>query len=196
VTNPRAFQIRQVLFPCDFSPFSDHAFEAALLLAQHFQAQLHLLHIVPHIYQQEAAVAQLSAFAKERATAVDYAIKVASGNPAAEIIKHAEREKIDLIVMGTHDRTGLSHIVQTSVDEAVVRKAPCLVLTIRQAVPVPQGTGEIVGKKAGPVAGPLGRPGVCLICARPSDDLVCDTCKAHIRAEAFYRWQKEEKTGR
>lgn len=195
MTTPRAFQIRQVLFPSDFSPFSDHAFEVALLLAQHFQARLHLLHVVPHIYQQDTVRAQLDAFARERARAVEYAITVASGNPATEIVRHAEREQIDLIVMGTHDRTGLSHFVQTSVDEAVVRKAPCLVLTIRKAAPVPLATGEPAGAKARPAGGP-GRAGVCLVCAKPSDDIVCDTCKAHIRAEAFGRWQREEKTGR
>ncbi len=196
MTQPTAFHIRQILFASDFSPHSDHAFDAALALAQHFGARLHLFHVVDHPQEQEAARAHLNAFAHERVAAAEFTVATATGSPASQIVKHAEREKVDLIVMGTHGRTGLAHVVLGSVAETVVRHAPCLVLTIRRAVELPV---EVSGP---PPEGPkvpstqAGRAGRCLICALPSEELVCDTCKTRIQAEARYRKQQEEKAGR
>ncbi len=53
------------------------------------------------------------------------------GRPFLELIRYARREQMDLIVMGTHGRAGLSHVLMGSVAEKVVRKSPCPVLTIR-----------------------------------------------------------------
>jgi len=55
-----------------------------------------------------------------------------SGDPGSELVHFAERENIDLIVMGTHGRTGLTRLLMGSVAEAVVRRAPCPVLTLKQ----------------------------------------------------------------
>jgi nucleotide-binding universal stress UspA family protein len=55
----------------------------------------------------------------------------AVGEPAAEIVAHARDNAIDLVVVGTHGRTGLTHAIMGSVAERVVRKAPCPVLTVR-----------------------------------------------------------------
>ena len=63
MTEPTAVHIRQVLFASDFSPHSDHAFDAALALARHFGARLHLLHVVHHTHGEQAARAHLEAFA-------------------------------------------------------------------------------------------------------------------------------------
>jgi universal stress protein A len=60
---------------------------------------------------------------------------VAEGNPAAVILQVAREKKCDLIVMGTHGRTALSRVLMGSVAEEVVRKAPCLVLTVKTEVP-------------------------------------------------------------
>jgi universal stress protein A len=62
----------------------------------------------------------------------DWEAQVTDGNPADAIVRMAEELDVDLIVMATHGRTGVPHIVLGSVAEKVVRHAPCPVLTIRQ----------------------------------------------------------------
>jgi universal stress protein A len=56
---------------------------------------------------------------------------VVEGSPKVEIIQYARKQNIDLIVLSTHGRTGLSHVIMGSVAETVVRTAPCPVLTVR-----------------------------------------------------------------
>lgn len=196
MTDSTAIHIREILFASDFSPHSDHALDAALTLAQHFGARLHLLHVVDHSREQEAARARLRALAEARVAAVEFTVAIATGSPASQIVKHAEREKVDLIVMGTHGRTGLAHVAQGSVAEAVVRHAPCLVLTIRRAAELRVDVAAAPAEGPGVPSTAAGRAGRCLVCALPADELVCDTCKARIRAEAIYLMQKEEKAGR
>jgi universal stress protein A len=187
--------IRRILLASDFSPHAEHAFEAALALARHFGARLQLLHVVHHAREQEAARAQLELFARERAAAVACTVFVAAGHAAAQIVSHAEREQADLIVMGTHGRTGVAHVVRGSVAEAVMRHAPCLVLTIRRRAELPLETVEVPAGEAAKHAQGV-RTGHCLVCAQPSPELVCELCAARIRAEAFYHLQQEEKAGR
>jgi universal stress protein A len=195
MTEPTAVHIRQVLFASDFSPQSNHAFEAALALARHFGSRLHLLHVVHHTHGEAAARAHLEAFARERATGVEWSVATATGHAGAEIVKHAEREKVDLIVMGTHGRTGVTHAVRGSVAETVMRHAPCLVLAIRMKVELPLEAVP-ASTQGAPAPGTHPGRGHCLICAQPSEDLVCDACKARVRAEAAYHLSQEEKAGR
>jgi len=196
MTDSTAIHIREILFASDFSPHSDHAFDAALTLAQHFGARLHLLHVVHHPHEQEAARARFDAFAEERVAGVEFTLAIARGSPASQIVKHAEREKVDLIVMGTHGRTGLAHVARGSVAESVVRHAPCLVLTIRRAAELRVEVGEPSAEEPRVPSTPAGRAGRCLVCALLSEELICDPCKTRIRAEAIYLRQKEEKAGR
>jgi universal stress protein A len=197
MTEPMDVHIRQILFASDFSPHADHAFEAALALARHFGARLQLLHVVHHAREEEAARAHLERFACERAGPVDFTATVATGHAADQIVSRAERDRVDLIVMGTHGRTGLAHVVRGSVAEAVMRRAPCLVLTIRRKAELPLEAVATPPAAAPPADHPHGvRPGHCLICTRPAEDLVCDPCKALIRAEAAYHLQQDEKAGR
>jgi nucleotide-binding universal stress UspA family protein len=72
---------------------------------------------------------------KQSASALGLAINTAvvSGRPAHAIVEHAKDGGFDLIVMGTHGRTGLSHAMMGSVAERVVRRAPCPVLTVQMA---------------------------------------------------------------
>jgi universal stress protein A len=193
MTATTAVHIREILFATDFSPASDHAFQAALALGEHFGARLHLFHVVDRAQDLESARARLAAFAKERLAAGACTVAVAAGRPAHEIVKHADREKVDLIILGTHGRTGLSHVVHGSVAEAVVRHAPSLVLTIGRAVPVSVEVAEPSpeGPHGPPV--PAAHGGRCLVCALPAENLVCDTCKARIQAEVLYRKLREEK---
>lgn len=68
---------------------------------------------------------------------VEFTTKILRGNPYSEIIKEAENGSFDMIIIGTHGRTGLEHVLFGSTAELVVRKAPCPVLTVR-----PKGSNE------------------------------------------------------
>jgi nucleotide-binding universal stress UspA family protein len=72
--------------------------------------------------------------------AVEHEHRLLYGDPASEIVRLAGEEQVDLIVMGTHGRTGLMRLLMGSVAEAVVRRAPCPVLTIREPHEVPADT--------------------------------------------------------
>lgn len=187
---PDAFAIRNILVATDFSPFSEQAIRGALALARHFGATLHLLHVVHRAADRAAALDRLGDFAEAQADGVPFTASVAVGRPDQEIVRYAAREQMDLIVMGTHGRTGLAHVVMGSVAEAVVRTAPCQVLTIRLQAP----SGE-------PPAHPAPAPAAaaeshCLVCALPSEDRICEACAARIRGEALERLLGDEKAGR
>ena len=142
--------IRHILAPTDFSDYSKKALSDALELAQTFGAKLSLLHVVePPPYpiegfvpptmgadlladlerQASAELAQVLPDAQEATVEVTRAVAI--GSPSQKIVETAEAEHVDLILMATHGRTGLSHLLIGSVAERVVRTAPCPVLTIR-----------------------------------------------------------------
>jgi universal stress protein A len=149
--------IRRILAPTDFSEYSKQAVAYAYELAQTFSARLLLLHVVElPVYPVEAflpsaegttllddlerqarlELAQL--LSKAEHPKVDVMCLVAVGTPYYKILEVAEAEKVDLIVMATHGRTGLGHLVMGSVAERVMRMAPCPVLTIRPTSTPPQ----------------------------------------------------------
>jgi len=140
----------KILVPVDFSPHSDAAVATAIDLARRYHAALGLIHvyqppsIVPPegppgmsdadladlLGQIERRLEQTARGAKEAGvTSVDTAL--AHGVPFAEIVRHARAGGYDLVVMGTHGRTGIKHALLGSVAEKVVRKAPCAVLAVR-----------------------------------------------------------------
>ena len=141
--------IRHILAPTDFSDYSKRALSDALDLAQTFGAKLTLLHVVePAPYlgeftlptmgedllgdlerQASAELARVLPEAPQAPIAVTRAVIV--GSPARTIVATAEATHVDLLVLATHGRTGLSHLLIGSVAERVVRTAPCPVLTIR-----------------------------------------------------------------
>lgn len=149
----------RILVPTDFSPPSDAALEYARLLAAKFGASLHLLHVVDDPTASSAFVADSYApagpdlqetflsDARQRLASLlshaerdscDTTTAAAIGVPAATIVDVAAASGVSLIVMGTHGRTGLAHLLMGSVAEQVVRTAPCPVLTVRQlSVPGP-----------------------------------------------------------
>jgi len=143
----------KILTAIDFSENSDHAFEYALTLATQFQAELTILHVinepvdlrgfyVPHIsFEQlekeieEGAQKMMEKFCQTKlADFTNYKTAIVSGIPYEEIIKKADEIASSLIVLGTHGRTGLDHIIFGSTAERVVRSASCPVLTIRMPV--------------------------------------------------------------
>jgi nucleotide-binding universal stress UspA family protein len=146
-------EIRRILAPTDFSEFSKQVLRSGLELAQTFEAKLLLLNVVePPSYPIEGLVPstlganllddlerqanhELAAVLPEAQGAkVDVARRIVVGIPYRKILEVAEEEKADLIIMATHGRTGLSHLVMGSVAERIVRTAPCPVLTIRPTV--------------------------------------------------------------
>jgi K+-sensing histidine kinase KdpD len=117
------------------------------------------------------------------------------GDPAEEILRYAGRQPIDLIVVGTHGRTGVSRVLLGSVAERVARGARCPVLVVpappRSAAPAPSAAALDDEEAEQPAPA---RP--CLVCATPTHDLICGPCRAHIRGEALERKRREERAGR
>lgn len=141
---------KKILFATDFSESSDHAFSCALSVARSFRARLLVLHVinelvdlrgfyVPHIsfdkLEEEMEVGARKMMDKFMETRLadypDVKSFVKPGIPYDEILKLAAEEGADLIVMGTHGRTGLDHVLFGSTAEKVVRKSPVPVMTIR-----------------------------------------------------------------
>jgi universal stress protein A len=143
--------ITRILVPVDFSAHSDRALRYAARLAGQLGASVELLHVVENIPYgafSEVYVPNIPDLMQEmvndgvqRLTSLktarfphgaDVETIVFVGHPASAIVDHARAGGFDLIVMGTHGRTGLSHIFLGSVAEQVVRAAPCAVLTVRE----------------------------------------------------------------
>ncbi|HEX5057980.1 MAG TPA: universal stress protein [Kofleriaceae bacterium] len=147
---------KTILVPHDFSSSANHAVAIARDEAKAHGANLLLLHvidlptaikpditIVPDengapinikdyaIKQAEAHLADLAARVAKDGVAAQTFLRI--GKPEDEIVKFATENKVDLIAMGTHGRTGLEHLLVGSVAERVVRMSPCAVLTIRSA---------------------------------------------------------------
>ena len=144
-------KLKRILIPTDFSDFSKPAFSYGCMLAEQFKSELHLLHVVaspvmygtdPIMLPAEAladhmtelkshAEAKLKELPDARNNELSVVREVRQGAAYVEIVRYARANDIDLIVIGTHGRTGLSHVFLGSVAERVVRKAACPVLTVR-----------------------------------------------------------------
>ena len=142
-------RIQNVLVATDFSETSDAALDYGREMARTFGSTLHVLHVADSVYllyggeAYTAAVPdlqdQVEQGARKRLDALleheDRALRikpvvVAAISPAAAIVDYAVQHQIDLVVLGTHGRGGISHLIMGSVAERVVRTAPCPVLTI------------------------------------------------------------------
>lgn len=141
--------IKNILCPIDYSVYSEMALKYAIEFAEKYQAKLYLVHVLdirvydindPDLYNVNIVDEETIHKLRERLlkcvnedtkNKISVEAIVIQGVPFAEIIRAAKDYKIDLIVLGTHGRTGLSHAIMGSVAEKVVRKAPCPVLTIR-----------------------------------------------------------------
>ncbi len=137
-----------ILIPCDFSPSSDAALRHACDLATTLDAELHLLHVVgepPTLISRSEPDAERLRLARE---ALDRLLEpqifvkrrvlreAVVGTPFREIGRYAQQHDIDLIVMGTHGRSGLAHLTMGSVAERVLRAAPCPVMIVRVGEPI------------------------------------------------------------
>jgi nucleotide-binding universal stress UspA family protein len=136
--------IRTILHPTDFSERSQAAFRLACALARDYDACLIALHVMPTevVYGEGVVLPPSHGYRLEmlekleelraEGPGVRVETRLAEGNPAEQINRLAEEIPCDLIVMGTHGRTGLGRLLMGSVAEQVVRKAPCPVLTVKQ----------------------------------------------------------------
>jgi universal stress protein A len=143
--------LKRILSPTDFSDYSNRGTEYASSLAKQFGAELHVLHVLqdmvamvpepgmafppPGDYMEELTESAERALTRlpggDAAEGLTVVRETRQGPPFLEIIRYAKEHDIDLIVIGTHGRSGLAHVLLGSVTEKVVRKAPCPVLTVR-----------------------------------------------------------------
>ncbi len=142
--------LKKILVPQDFSDYSLHALKYAVTFAELFKSELIVLHIVePIVYPADFSFGQVSIPAmeeeirkhseeqlnelveKEIPDGIRTMPVIRIGKPFIEIVEVAKSENADLIVISSHGRTGMDHVLFGSTADKVVRKAPCPVLTIR-----------------------------------------------------------------
>jgi universal stress protein A len=142
-------RISTILVPTDFSPDADAALEHAIDFAKMFGARIHLLHayyIVPQAatpwsysfpaglideVRQDSQRRIEELRDKVKARGVEASSEVSGEPPSLAIVSCAERQKADLIAMGTRGLTGVKHVLLGSVAERTLRHAPCPVLTVK-----------------------------------------------------------------
>jgi nucleotide-binding universal stress UspA family protein len=154
----------RILVPTDFSPPSDAALEYARIVAAKFGSALRILHVIDDPSDSSTFVSDGFAPSTEdiRAALLGQARKrldhlmtlvdrsrynshadAVLGTPPTAIIDYATATGTSLIVMGTHGRTGLAHLLMGSVAEQVVRTAPCPVLTVRHVATADEAVARV-----------------------------------------------------
>jgi universal stress protein A len=145
-------RLSRILVPTDFSAPSDAALEYAKMLAERFGASMHVLHVMEEpdaagawgseVYiaelprmreaaQREAEKRLSEIFTTNERSRLKPSAEIADGRAARTIVEVARRQQIDLIVMGTHGRSGVARLLLGSVTEKVLRTAACPVLAVR-----------------------------------------------------------------
>lgn len=157
-------KLNTILCPTDFSKAAAYAFEAAAAMAHDHKAHLVVVHVMqpmivygemmipPPPPEPEDAKAKIwkefhkleAAYPRVRDLRVE--TRIAEGDPAVCILEAAREVGADMIVMGTHGRTGLGRLLMGSVAEEVLRKAPCPVMTVKSGdgTLVPEAKPELV----------------------------------------------------
>lgn len=137
-----------ILVATDFSDISDRAFKTAASLARKLGSKLHVIHIVQihptnmpesgnvRIEELEAIEAKsandnLEKYVAERCQGIEVSTHVLHGDPATQVNKTAKETNADLIVMGTHGRTGFAHLIMGSVAESVLKKSEVPVMCVK-----------------------------------------------------------------
>ena len=125
-------QVKKILYPTDFSSYSNQAYFHALALAETYGASLMVAYV--HSSSKPADKAYWKE-QLEQVRPVNPRIAVShvllEGDPASEIVRYAADAGIDVIVIGTHGRTGADRLAMGSVAEKVMREAPCSVLVVK-----------------------------------------------------------------
>jgi len=145
-------KLQKILVPTDFSDYSRLSLQYGLSFCKEYEAQMILLHVIEDPFypstgasfgfdmddffrkMEKEAQDRLSEMVPpelEKVTRIERV--VTRGTPFLEIIRISREQEVDMIVLATHGRTGLAHVLMGSVTEKVVRKAPCPVLVVRAA---------------------------------------------------------------
>ena len=137
---------KTILFPTDFSTASDAALVHAEALAKSSGASLLIVHVEepPLAYgggelyyglpePDSERIQKMLDDVRPKDPAVPFTHRLTMGDPAGEIVRLATDEQAEMIVLGTHGRTGMTRLLMGSVAEAIVRRAPCPVLVYREA---------------------------------------------------------------
>ncbi|MCG3137866.1 MAG: Universal stress protein F [Phycisphaerae bacterium] len=146
-------ELRNILYPTDFSELSLKALRYAVSFAKAYQARLHCLHVVDEAYHywlslgpeavpvgppmdslMTTAEKQMQDFQKKYLADLQVPVVTSArlGRPFHEIECYAREQQIDLIVLATHGRSGITSALLGGTTEKVIRKAPCPVLTVRE----------------------------------------------------------------
>lgn len=149
-------EIKNILCPIDFSESSQPALKYAVAIARRFGAKVCILYVsdVDDFNYDDQTLVEDEEFneakAKEKKTKlinsipedirnqIEIETKILTGVPYEEIVDFSIESGVDLIVMGTHGRTGLKHVIMGSISEKVVGKSPCPVLLIKHDYPIPE----------------------------------------------------------
>jgi nucleotide-binding universal stress UspA family protein len=163
-------EIKRILCPVDFSEFSRHALEHAVMLARWYDSTVMVFHayplaLPPVIFtsdpggapigplptpgeMRDQALAQLESFAGTvKAQGLRIALETRPGNAVPNILELAQSLPSDLIVMGTYGRSGVDRVILGSVTEKVLRKAACPVMTVPPPVSTPAGSAAVLFKR-------------------------------------------------
>jgi nucleotide-binding universal stress UspA family protein len=151
------FQLRNILFATDFSPASEAALPVARALAERFGSVLHIVHVLPAVppvapmdspvdldlYEEAAEYQMAKMLLRQPLRGITYNVAIERGSLGCVLEKEIAARCIDLLVLGTHGRSGLSKLVLGSVAEEIFRRATCPVLTIGPHVPPQIAEGRI-----------------------------------------------------
>lgn len=171
-----ATHMSRILLAIDFSEGGDAAAAAAFELARRLDASVDVLHVTRPGLEDEAGRRLRHHLSRFHGTAAREVVE--AGSPSEKIVRYARDHAVDLVVIGTHGNTGFTRALLGSVAERVARTAPCPVMTVPRTARTDRA-GEGAENRA------------CLVCQVPSDELLCDSCRARIRAEAAERRQEE-----
>lgn len=175
--------LSSVVWGTDFSECSRRARTLAVEYARRFAVPLHIVHVSGWLHGgDEDALVRAEAASIE---AVPVISKVVFGSPAAELARYARECAASLIVVGTHGRSGFSHLILGSTAERLLRLAHCPVLVVP---PLDAPVAAVVAQS------PEARR--CLVCSVRVDELICESCRAQIRGEAITHQQEEARRAR
>ncbi len=143
--------VKRILCCVDFSSNADKAFQTALDLAERYDAQLHLLHVLPPVISplitdidlvvpaesstalvEKLADQMIRTYGERVPPSTDHVIRVLEGHVSSEILHYLESENIDLVIVGAYGLSGMELVLFGSVAKRIAHKAHCSVMIVRQ----------------------------------------------------------------